>query len=795
MTLQKKYYKYKWATISIPRFECNDCDDITTLPDHKALEYYSVVDPDLIYDKDTFVTNVPIGIGNVTDGMINDVIDALQTRLCGYKFKSYGYDEFMHGKEAAERIKDYLMEDPQYYDNIHTLGVSWEELDNCGWHFVKNMSMEACGNCKDVLKGCKCSEGQCKWMPHERCDSVAKCALKDYDRGFGEYRRCTTEVWVYGLLKKDPVKRPNCSNAGDSWKMTYSGPTTYGIKQDETKDEYTPCVCIAGYSGDNCEIKHKVNPECEEDFKGVDFLNELNDVYRVPGMFDLSNDIKQLGADIEEKLDEQTEVLVKQMLENTEKLEGKIDEQSEMLISEFSGKLENQTNTILAATNAVADQVTATHDAVLHSSAKVIDAMAEQNSKLLGEMKGMGKFLTNFMSKSRDEILYRTSIGQKQVMQFIGATALQTDRKLTALEGAIQANSYFEPIALDLPIFLEKFEYALQSAHDIDRREFSDYLRNNEHDLNKSVRALLFALKGGALSKDDSLINAKMKLMGGDACLPPYHTAIQELRRDLILLHSSITTMKLWNIEFMSKGVTLEEYDIYEEERLLLMDAVTLELEEIVEETKNSSCRAFNNSLILGGGCMANMTYAGQKVPITCDNQDLFPSFNSTSLTDIKCEAIGGGLAPEWNVPPESITCSIGCKRSGETYAPGKSVDLPAAKAGHRWVNESGGLEITKITCLGNDKWEYDGGIEEDINECAERGELCKPNGDCKDLIGDFMCDCNDGFEVKERWGEDPVCEDIDECSWGGVGNNDCLASIGKGSCKNTGELFKMQSA
>ena len=70
-----------------------------------------------------------------------------------------------------------------------------------------------------------------------------------------------------------------------------------------------------------------------------------------------------------------------------------------------------------------------------------------------------------------------------------------------------------------------------------------------EHDLLKSVRALLYALKGGALSEDDSLINAKMKQLGGDACLPHYHEAIQELRHDLFFLHLSITDMKLWNIE------------------------------------------------------------------------------------------------------------------------------------------------------------------------------------------------------------------------------------------------------
>ena len=82
-------------------------------------------------------------------------------------------------------------------------------------------------------------------------------------------------------------------------------------------------------------------------------------------------------------------------------------------------------------------------------------------------------------------------------MEFIGVNAMQIDRKLTALEGAIQANSYFEPIALDLPTFLEKFNKAVGNDSEVTKREFSDYLKSHKHDLYKSKRALYFALKGG----------------------------------------------------------------------------------------------------------------------------------------------------------------------------------------------------------------------------------------------------------------------------------------------------------
>ena len=658
----------------------------------------------------------------------------------------------------------------KHYTNIHTLGLSWaetcngktvKEVENCGWHFVDKF--ENTRTCSD------------RWC------TIDRGGFKRYKR-WGIY--VTETIHVYGLLKTEPSKTPPCNKRGWAKKLTSSG--------KDTADEYSPCFCKPGWTGDDCEEKVRDNPvECDKDFKGLDFLVKMKDVYRVPGMFDLANKIDQLGDRIENKIDEQTEILVKQMLQ----IEGKIDEQTEMLISEMTSQLGNQTSLLLETTYAVEDKVSATHDAVLHSSAKVITAMQEQNSVMLDKMQGMGKFLKNFMSEAKSEILHKTSVGQNLIMEFIGTTALQTDRKLTALEGAIQASSYFESIALDLPIFLEKFEYAMQSDQEVDRREFSDYLRNNEHDLLKSVRALIFALKGGALSKDDSLINAKMKQLGGDACLPHYHAAIQELREDLIFLHLSITDMKMWNLKYMSKGATIEEHDSYEDEREMILGTVALELAEIAEVTKYAGCRAFNNSQILGGGCMANMTYAGQKVPITCDNQDLFPTVNGTSLVEIVCEPRDGSPAPEWNVPPEFITCGVGCTYLGETYAPGKSVDLPAAKPGHRWLNESGGVEITSITCMENGMWEYNGGIEEDIDECAERPELCKPHGDCNNTVGEFTCICHDHFEIKETLGEDPVCVDIDECTFGGEGDYACLAYLGKGSCRNTGEFNEMISA
>ena len=74
-------------------------------------------------------------------------------------------------------------------------------------------------------------------------------------------------------------------------------------------------------------------------------------------------------------------------------------------------------------------------------------------------------------------------------------------------------------------------------------------------------------LKGGALSKDDSLLISKMKQLSGEACLPSYHESIVGLRHDLFVLHSSITCMELWNIDYLKTGANQEEIDLYEADR------------------------------------------------------------------------------------------------------------------------------------------------------------------------------------------------------------------------------------
>ncbi|KAH6937565.1 hypothetical protein HPB50_001718 [Hyalomma asiaticum] len=69
-----------------------------------------------------------------------------------------------------------------------------------------------------------------------------------------------------------------------------------------------------------------------------------------------------------------------------------------------------------------------------------------------------------------------------------------------------------------------------------------------------------------------------------------------------------------------------------------------------------------------------------------------------------------------------------------------------------------------------------------DVNECLFFPGLCQ-NGRCQNTIGDFTCDCNQGFAADQ---EGINCTDIDECS---ITHGIC----GNGTCKNTPGSFRCE--
>lgn len=48
-----------------------------------------------------------------------------------------------------------------------------------------------------------------------------------------------------------------------------------------------------------------------------------------------------------------------------------------------------------------------------------------------------------------------------------------------------------------------------------------------------------------------------------------------------------------------------------------------------------------------------------------------------------------------------------------------------------------------------------------DVNECQLSDFYCGEKGVCKNLVGSYECECEDGFQRDQYTGQ---CVDIDEC-------------------------------
>ena len=76
----------------------------------------------------------------------------------------------------------------------------------------------------------------------------------------------------------------------------------------------------------------------------------------------------------------------------------------------------------------------------------------------------------------------------------------------------------------------------------------------------------------------------------------------------------------------------------------------------------------------------------------------------------------------------------------------------------------------------------------QDIDECTTDKFLCgeQEYGECNNLNGTYICDCNQGFENINSNQHDSVCIDTDECL--GINNcgynNTCTNSIGSYQCE-----------
>ena len=240
--------------------------------------------------------------------------------------------------------------------------------------------------------------------------------------------RClgTFEFWV-----NIQVTRGSKPTSGTPTTCKNSGELVFMTEYD------TICACPFGFYGDECE---KPVDSLQKDYL---LHPELLRKYKVPGMFDLQDEIRSVGKKVIEATEKQTEELKTAIAEGD------------------------------AATQTMVQE---NRDFILGSKATVINKLVDNNRKLTSEFAGMKRYLDNALSHTLDQVVFETSIAQKKTLDFLRDNFQDTNNKLVQLSGQISESNYFQSIHLDLPVFLRKFNQLANSNANDDANIYLNYL-------------------------------------------------------------------------------------------------------------------------------------------------------------------------------------------------------------------------------------------------------------------------------------------------------------------------------
>ena len=137
-----------------------------------------------------------------------------------------------------------------------------------------------------------------------------------------------------------------------------------------------------------------------------------------------------------------------------------------------------------------------------------------------------------------------------------------------------------------------------------------------------------------------------------------------------------------------------------------------------------------------------------------------------SAVPSVTCQISATGNS--WGINVNNIYCAKDCAGvdagTGLPYVNKIGmVRTLEEKAGFRWQDADGEV-ISSVRCLVGDVGGFEVvGYEEyhnlvDIDECAENMELCKPLGDCVNIVGSYTCNCTYGVVVSGQDGPNTTC-------------------------------------
>ena len=529
-----------------------------------------------------------------------------------------------------------------------------------------------------------------------------------------------------------------------NWRAGSSIPCYHGRIIPLSFDDSLPfCLCNYGYGGDQCDVSLTTNP----DESLISFILNIAQEYKVPGMFDLQDQVEA-----------QTKLILRDVAESKEEIFTEI--------RSLNSGLERNRNTVLAAQSLLLNQ------------------MKAQSSKVLGGFENLQTAFENALAKESYSRMMASEKTSSMIVHKIVEVAQGITDALVSLDKKTVENRYFDELSLHIPVFQGLFEYATSSGHHSSkhlRESFSEYLHENKHYFYVARMAITHAIIG----KPDSYLRAQMTGYMTSGCTDEYNDQINRTWAMLMDLHSSTYIMEYWDLDHRMKKARSnrdrDEIASIEDEIEYLNEKSAIEAR-LFKEERNSSCPSFNTDELVGGGCKEGFVYRGQAIKnMRCKDENNYVILRSTgtAIKDLVCQDNG-----EWDIDVEDLTCAQSCVHEDIHYAIGDARSLPRPQIGFRWVNLDGEV-IEETLCLYNTSentadWSHYG--EEDIDECAAEVDVCGSHGSCMNVEGSYTCNCEAGFVFIP----DSGCQDVNECAAGGEGAISCLVTQQLGLCNNT---------
>ena len=411
------------------------------------------------------------------------------------------------------------------------------------------------------------------------------------------------------------------------------------------------CFCNMGYGGEACDIALSDSSTSTLSSTVLDLVA----MYRVPGIFDLQEDIKR----------------------GTESTLRKIEDSKLEIFSE----IEN-----------VGRNVEKSKNAILSAQSIMLNDMKMESAKVLRNIAGLKAAMEAAFERERNDRIYRTKEGQKIVMRAISESNKAVTESIKRLTGKVIENRYFRYLRLFIPVFQERFQYAIDYGGYAEA-DLSEYLKLNEH----SFQAAKEAAKKAMLERKDSFVMAQMQISMVDGCTSTYTSKITSTWAEMMELHMAMTAIEFWDFDYkirMSASKKEEEFLIHRE--AVLLEKSKSEIEQFKDVMKSRSCPEFSYPKLLGGGCGPFITYPSQNVPMKCKNS------NETLVQVSNGEPISGVLCNEnsnWAVNMDDLKCVLKCLEGDDFFDIGDTKRIADPPTGYFYGDKEGN-KVTVSTCL-----------------------------------------------------------------------------------------------